>query len=110
MCLCDNIGLVALILLGWELRASSITVLCVEAVMILSPLLFMPFLYSHSNSKNFYITCILLTEEGSETLYTKILTNLPGRLSSVTGVAPLQPTLSLRDEILHTTEQAVIII
>ena len=58
MCLCDNIGLVALILLGWELRASSITVLCVQAVMILSPLLFMPSLYSHSNSKNFYITCI----------------------------------------------------
>ena len=59
MCLCDNIGLVALILLGWELRASSITVLCVQAVMILSPLLFMPSLYSHSNSKNFYITCKL---------------------------------------------------
>ena len=57
MCLCDNIGLVALILLGWELRASSITVLCVQAVMILSPLLFMPSLYCHSNSKNFYITC-----------------------------------------------------
>ena len=57
MCLCDNIGLVALLLLGWELRASSITVLCVQAVMILSPLLFMPSLYSHSNSKNFYITC-----------------------------------------------------
>ena len=34
--------------LGWELRASSITVLCVQAVMILSPLLFMPSLYSHS--------------------------------------------------------------
>ena len=58
MCLCDNIGLVALILLGWELRASSITVLCVQAVMILSPLLFMPSLYSHSNSNNFYTTCI----------------------------------------------------
>ena len=43
----------ALILLGWELRASSITVLCVQAVMILSPLLFMPSLYSHSNSKKF---------------------------------------------------------
>ena len=38
---------------------SSITVLCVQAVMILSPLLFMPSLYSHSNSKNFYITCPL---------------------------------------------------
>ena len=63
MCLCDNIGLVALLLLGWELRASSITVLCVQAVMILSPLLFMPSLYSHSNSKNFtllvYIACIV---------------------------------------------------
>ena len=59
MCLCDNIGLVALLLLGWELRASSITVLCVQAVMILSPLLFMPSLYSHSNSKNFYITCYI---------------------------------------------------
>ena len=53
------IGLVALVLLGWELRASSITVLCVQAVMILSPLLFMPSLHSHSNSKNFYITCPL---------------------------------------------------
>ena len=50
------IGLVALLLLGWELRAFSITVLCVQAVMILSPL---PSLHSHSNSKNFYITCPL---------------------------------------------------
>ena len=48
---CDNIGLVSLILLGWELRASYITVLCVQAVMILSPLLLMPSLYSHL--KNF---------------------------------------------------------
>ena len=55
MCPCDNIGLVALILLGWELHASYITVLCVQAVMILSPLLFMPSLYSHSNLKNFYV-------------------------------------------------------
>ena len=53
---CDNIGLMSLILLGWELRASYITVLCVQAVMILSSLLFMPSLYSHSN---FYITCSL---------------------------------------------------
>ena len=53
---CDNIGLVALILLGWELGASYITVLSVQAVMIWSPLLFMPSLYSHSN---FYITCPL---------------------------------------------------
>ena len=53
---CDNIGLVALILLGWELRASYITVQCVQAFMILSPL---PSLYSHSNSKNFYTTCPL---------------------------------------------------
>ena len=45
----------ALLLLGWELRAFSVTVLCVQAVMILSPLLFMPSLYSRSNSKNFYI-------------------------------------------------------
>ena len=65
MCLCDNIGLVALLLLGWELRASSITVLCVQAVMILSLLLFMLSLYSHSNSKNFYITCIHITQYGS---------------------------------------------
>ena len=49
VCLRDNIGLVVLILLGWELRASYITVLCVQAVMILFPSL------SHSN---FYITCI----------------------------------------------------
>ena len=71
MCLCDNIGLVALILLGWELHASYITLLCVQAIMILftllcvqaimilSSLLFMPPLYSHSNLKNFYVTCIL---------------------------------------------------
>ena len=39
--------------LDWELCASSITVLCVQAVMILSPSLFMPSLYSHSNLKNF---------------------------------------------------------
>ena len=38
----------ALILLGWELRASYITVLCVQAVLILPPLLFMPSLHSHS--------------------------------------------------------------
>ena len=43
-----------MILLGWELHASYITVLCVQAVMILSSLLFMP---SHSNLKTFYITC-----------------------------------------------------
>ena len=58
----------ALLLLGWELRASSITVLCVQAVMILSPLLFMPSLYSHSNSKNFYITCPL-------SFYTDLITS-----------------------------------
>ena len=40
----------ALIRLGWELCASSIPVLCVQVVMILSPLLFMPSLYSYSNS------------------------------------------------------------
>ena len=64
VCLCDNIGLVALILLGWELRASSITVLCVQAVMILSPLLFMPSLYSHSISKNYYVTCYTIVGGG----------------------------------------------
>ena len=45
----------ALIFLGWELRASYITVLCVQTVMMLSPL---PSLYSHSTLKKFYITCI----------------------------------------------------
>ena len=44
--LCDNIGLVSLILLGWELRVSYITVLCLQGILILSPLLFMPSLYS----------------------------------------------------------------
>ena len=43
VCLCDNIGLVSLILLGWELRVSYITVLCVQGIPILSPL---PSLYS----------------------------------------------------------------
>ena len=43
---CDNIGLVSLILLSWELCTSYITVLCVQAITILSPLLFMPSLYS----------------------------------------------------------------
>ena len=38
---------------------------CVQAVMILSPLLFMPPLYSHSNSKNFYITCIITKWQNS---------------------------------------------
>ena len=67
VCLCNNIGLVALILLGWELRASSITVLCVytsrhDLVSFLCHcMLFMPSLYSRSNSKNFYITCIRCT-------------------------------------------------
>ena len=46
VCPCDNIGLVSLILLGWELRVSYITVLCVQGNLILSPLLFMPSLYS----------------------------------------------------------------
>ena len=43
---CDNIGLVSSILLDWELRASYITVLCVQGIPILSPLLFTPSLYS----------------------------------------------------------------
>ena len=43
---CDNIGLVSSILLGWELHVSSITVLCVQGIPILSPLLFVPSLYS----------------------------------------------------------------
>ena len=46
VCLCDNIGLVSLILLGWELHVSYITVVCVQGIPILSPLLFMPSLYS----------------------------------------------------------------
>ena len=36
VCLCDNIGLVSLILLGWELHVSYITVLCVQDIPILS--------------------------------------------------------------------------
>ena len=51
-------GTPALILLDWELRASYITVLCVQAIMILSPLLFMP---SHSDLKNLYI-CLLYVQ------------------------------------------------
>ena len=46
VCLCDNIGLVSLILLGWELHVSYITVLCVQGIPILSPSLLMPSLYS----------------------------------------------------------------
>ena len=46
VCLCDNIGLVSLILLGWELHVSYITVLCVQGIPILSPSLYMPSLYS----------------------------------------------------------------
>ena len=69
MCLCDNIGLVALLLLGWELRASSITVLCVQAVMILSPLLFMLSLYSHSNS-NIIVLGIGITSDAAVHLFT----------------------------------------
>ena len=38
-CHCDNIGLVSLILLGWELR--------VQGIPILSLLIFMPSLYSN---------------------------------------------------------------
>ena len=45
-CLCDNTELVSLILLGWELHVSYITVLCVQGIPILSPLLFMASLYS----------------------------------------------------------------
>ena len=41
-CHCDNIGLVLLILLGWELRVPYITVLCVQGIPILSLLIFMP--------------------------------------------------------------------
>ena len=44
VCLCDT--LVSLILLGWELRVSYITVPCVQGIPILSPPLFTP-LYSH---------------------------------------------------------------
>ena len=43
---CDNIGLVSLILLGWELHVPYITVLCVQGIPILSPLLFVQSLYS----------------------------------------------------------------
>ena len=43
---CENIGFVSLILLGWELHVSYITVLCVQGIPILSPLLFVPSLYS----------------------------------------------------------------
>ena len=42
VCLCDSIGLVSLIRLGWELRVSYITVLCVQGIPMLSPILFMP--------------------------------------------------------------------
>ena len=40
VCISNNVGLVPLILLGWELRGSYVTVLCVQAILILSPLLF----------------------------------------------------------------------
>ena len=50
---CNNIGLVSLILLGWELHVSYITVLCVQGIAILSPLLFVPSYIPHYNFKNF---------------------------------------------------------
>ena len=40
------VRLVSLILLSWELHVSYITVLCVQGIPILSPLHFMPSLYS----------------------------------------------------------------
>ena len=48
-CRCDNIGLVSLILLGWELHV------LYHCIPILSLLIFMPSLYSHCNLKNVYI-------------------------------------------------------
>ena len=58
-CNCDNIGLVSLILLGWELRVISpyyiYLLLSVQGIPILSLLIFMPSLYSHSNLKKFHI-------------------------------------------------------
>ena len=47
-CRRDNIGLLSLILSDWE-YVSYITVLCVQGIPILSLLIFMPSLYSHSN-------------------------------------------------------------
>ena len=44
-----QLGLVSLILLGWELRASYITILYVQGIPILSPLLFTPSLFPHYN-------------------------------------------------------------
>ena len=52
-CHCDNIGLVSLA----GNYVFYITVLCVQGIPILSLLIFMPSLYSHSNLKNFYIYC-----------------------------------------------------
>ena len=52
VCLCDNIGLVSLILLGWELRVSYITVLCVQGIPILSPLLLCHPYIPHSINEN----------------------------------------------------------
>ena len=52
--LCDNTGLVSLILSGWELHASYITVLCVQAITILCLLPSQGYI-PHSN---FYIICV----------------------------------------------------
>ena len=57
-CRCDNIGLVLLILLRWELRVLYHCTMCSRlGIPILSLLIFMPSLYSHSNLKN---SCILI--------------------------------------------------
>ena len=111
VCLCDNIGLVALLLLGWELRASSITVLCVQAVMILSPLLFMPSLYSHSNSKNFYITCIYTVRPtgylnvSTRFFFTATCRHFTGHNTALTGQGkPHEPGFSKEERERRATE------
>ena len=106
MCLCDNIGLVALILLGWELRASSITVLCVQAVMHdLVSFAFYAIPIFHSNSKNFYITCYIVqfpnNEEGDMHIYiiniysTCIIYNMPCDPKSLSLLLFIQSLYSL---------------
>ena len=58
--LCDNIGLVSLIYLGWELSvvymSMYVTVLCLQAILILSAYFLCQPYIPLSNSKNFSFT------------------------------------------------------
>ena len=57
--ICDNIGLVSLIYLGWEfICVVCITLLCVQTILILSAFFLCHPYIPRSNLKNFSFTCI----------------------------------------------------